>query len=626
MTLLRSYIVVLVLTGISLSAQAGTDSSAANGPRKGTMYYTIKQQGDRLYKQGDYRHAVLHYKRYYKRYPGEELLSLMSECYWQMGYYDSAMSYMVKLQNGGVLVQERMAEIEARRGNYDGAIQQYGTLLSKAGGAASDKKPTYDARVAGFNKVSNMYRDSMDWNLSYLSLNSSAHETAPYVYKGRLYVVSNRLNSEVFPIYKTMRPGQFHYVQQGGSVKDLTTRPISYSDEQSFDYSLTHLPDLTVRTSNDSRTFLPRLRKRKLPFHGGSMTRLFEFGDLREVVGNVHISEDGSTLYYSRIKSKKDGGDGVQQLEICSSRNRNGQWGRGEALNLNAVGSSSFHPFVYNGGRSMLFVSDRQGGQGGLDIYQSDLQSDGRWSEPLNVSWVNTSSDEFYPVVFGEELYFSSTGWSGLGGSDIFQTSLNKTQDEPRNLGYPINSSRDDYGISFSGKDKGYFATNRYGSDDVLGFDFRKKYVVVGGSVIDGKSGLRVAGVEVLLEEEQPDGSWLAVDSFVTDYKGIYKLHVRPNRSNYRLTYRSKKHVMVKKQLDTYGISVSREEENVLLERNAEESAEPLGQASSAVEANNNETTAVRAGSSVGLSGQVLLHIFDKKEIDEQSKIILNMV
>lgn len=479
MSVSRVYIFIFFLFCLSKEMEGRVvGSELEKAPPKGSLYMKVKRQGDALYRLGSYRHALLHYSSLNKRYGNEELKGLISDCYWEIGMYDSSLLYMSSMMSPGIKHRERIAEIEARKGRYELAIKGYKSLeeiVRKNADGTMDvsRLNDYGLRVAGFSSVDDFYKDSSNWLLQYLSINSEAEETQPYVYRGELYVVSNRWRNKGFAVDKTYKPSYFQYAQSAGSIEDLTTRSIYHVNQHWYRYDLSHLQDLTVSTSNDSKSFLPDLRPRPLMFHGGNLVRLFEFGYMREAVGNIQYSEDGSTMYYTRVKSGKKGVKGVVDLEICVSRKESGGgWKRGESLSINADGSSSFHPHLFNGGKSLLFVSDRSGGKGGMDIYRSDMQSDGSWSSPKNLSWLNSSSDEINPVVLGEEIYFSSTGWSGLGGFDIFRGKLGDSKEKPQNVGYPINSSLDDYGIIFLGRSKGFFATNRYGSDDVLGFDW----------------------------------------------------------------------------------------------------------------------------------------------------------
>ena len=143
--------------------------------------------------------------------------------------------------------------------------------------------------------------------------------------------------------------------------------------------------------------------------------------------------------------------------------------------------------------KEIYFVSDREGGFGGTDIYRTQLLSDGVWSEPINLGEiVNSAFDEDAPFVHpdGKILYFSSRGHSTMGGYDIFKSNItgNHVFSKPINIGYPINTTGDDisFSITSDGK-KIYFADNRVGGMggmDIYTADFHEKtdssYVIKG--------------------------------------------------------------------------------------------------------------------------------------------------
>lgn len=131
-------------------------------------------------------------------------------------------------------------------------------------------------------------------------------------------------------------------------------------------------------------------------------------------------------------------------------------------------------------GEELYFASTREGGFGGTDIWKSTLESDGSWSEPINLGpTINTARDEEAPYITndGQTLYFSSTGHKGLGEQDIFIC----RQDEKGswgpslNLGAPLNSSFRELGFFLSADGKeGYFASDRsggFGGMDIYKFE-----------------------------------------------------------------------------------------------------------------------------------------------------------
>ena len=117
----------------------------------------------------------------------------------------------------------------------------------------------------------------------------------------------------------------------------------------------------------------------------------------------------------------------------------------------------------------VFFVSDRDGGLGGKDLWVIKKLDNGSWSSPQNLGEpINTEYDEESPYFHsdGKTLYFSSKGHSSIGGLDIFKSELDKELNwsSPKNMGYPINTVNDDLSFvpTVTGN-KAYFSSVRNG-------------------------------------------------------------------------------------------------------------------------------------------------------------------
>lgn len=136
---------------------------------------------------------------------------------------------------------------------------------------------------------------------------------------------------------------------------------------------------------------------------------------------------------------------------------------------VNVEGYRSINPFVSMDGKTLFFSSDMPGGEGGLDLWQIELDESGNpIGEAINLGRpINSELDEVTPFFHeaSSTLFFSSNGHNSIGGLDIYKSSFhkeNKTYNKPINLGMPINSSKDDaYMIWDRFLDKGYFASDR---------------------------------------------------------------------------------------------------------------------------------------------------------------------
>ncbi|NDF60643.1 MAG: hypothetical protein EB100_06135, partial [Crocinitomicaceae bacterium] len=142
---------------------------------------------------------------------------------------------------------------------------------------------------------------------------------------------------------------------------------------------------------------------------------------------------------------------------------------------------------------------------------------------------INTAGNELFPTFYEGNLFFSSNGHPGLGGLDIYRL-IKGNNGEPvlKNMGYPINSSKDDFAFSIQDT-KGFFSTNRSGSDDILAFDFKQSFVKLVGKLLIENT-IQV-DKKVYLYQKNEQGRSILKDSTKVDSNGHYEFKIRPNQS-----------------------------------------------------------------------------------------------
>lgn len=190
---------------------------------------------------------------------------------------------------------------------------------------------------------------------------------------------------------------------------------------------------------------------------------------------------------------------------LYSEKTHKGAWTSPVALPFNHVEYSVGHPAVSADGTRLYFCSDQPGGFGGTDLYVSHYEN-GTWSAPVNLGKrVNTDGNEMFPYLHNDQtLYFASTGHPGLGGLDVFKVdaSLSDTS-TVQNLGYPINSSEDDFGLILRPDGQsGYVSSHRAGQDDIYQFSVQAEQseIQLVVQVIDGLTNQPIPDVRLFLK------------------------------------------------------------------------------------------------------------------------------
>lgn len=185
--------------------------------------------------------------------------------------------------------------------------------------------------------------------------------------------------------------------------------------------------------------------------------------------GPCHFYDAGRQVILTRnSRSKND--EGTRNLQLMwSQRHPNGRWKKPRPLNISDGSVSMGHPTLDEDSLILYFVSDMPGGFGGTDLYLSHWVN-GSWQKPQNLGpLINSPGNEMFPRFFEGKLFFASDGRGGLGGLDLFMADL-RSGSPPENLGFPVNSSRDDFGMVWETSGAGYFSSNREGQDRIFRF------------------------------------------------------------------------------------------------------------------------------------------------------------
>ncbi|MFC7774957.1 OmpA family protein [Flavobacterium sp. GCM10027622] len=229
--------------------------------------------------------------------------------------------------------------------------------------------------------------------------------------------------------------------------------------------------------------------------------------------GPVAISADGNTIYFSResfsekqfVKSS-DKKNRFGKMYLFKATNDNGKWTNVTALPFNGKEFNCSSPSLSADGTVLYFTSDRPGGIGKTDIWKVAVNADGTFGIPENLGKrINTEGNEQFPSVTDSNiLYFASNGFNGLGGLDVFEADLNGTE-QPKNLGAPVNSEKDDFAFAYNeSKKTAFLSSNRNGGtgDDDIYMVLPICHLDLVALVRDSKTGLAIPNANIIVLDE----------------------------------------------------------------------------------------------------------------------------
>jgi len=379
------------------------------------------------------------------------------------------------------------AQALAANGRYRESQKMYGKY---------GEKQTADLRgrkfMVSYMDINKFYRDSSSYQVDFMPFNSGQPDFSPMFYKNGLVFVSARDEAgavkRVFNWNQTPFLDLYYYPDTTGlnRIADPTAQVASLGGSGTTADATEVVPTQTQplsRTEVFSRTLNTK-------YHEGPMTF---FKDQSKIIFTRNNT--------SRGKNGKSN-DGVRKLKLYIAENIDGSWKNAEELPFCSNDYSTGHPALSPDNTKLYFVSDMPGGYGGTDIYVVEYK-DGQWSTPVNMGKeVNTEGNEMFP--FADEngnLYFASDGHEGLGGLDIFFAELKEgvAFRGAENLGFPINSEKDDFGfITDAKRSYGYFSSNRrQGTSDDNIYSFHRICKQLNIYVYDAKTNEPIVTADV---------------------------------------------------------------------------------------------------------------------------------
>lgn len=236
---------------------------------------------------------------------------------------------------------------------------------------------------------------------------------------------------------------------------------------------------------------------------------------------------------------------------------KDGQWTSPTPVSFIADGADYSSSMITEDGKTLWFASNRSGGKGGFDIWESSISEPGVFSEPENAGdEINTSGNEVYPYQKPNGFfYFSSDFHPGLGGFDIFQAQKNSGKWQIEQLPPPVNSPGDDLSIQFYGnREKGFFSSNRKGSRgiDVYSFYLPPKLFQCFGKIHDSETDSILPDVNIRIVGS--DGSSQKIRSV----NGRFQADLNPE-SDYAIVVFANGYLNAQAKLSTRGLRQAKE-------------------------------------------------------------------
>jgi tetratricopeptide (TPR) repeat protein/outer membrane protein OmpA-like peptidoglycan-associated protein len=521
------YLLLIVLIAISFNALEAQS-------RKEKGLFKLAQQE---FNQLRFAYAIPVFKKFLLTQPKDtNALVLLAKSYQKVNQIDSAVKYYNLASLSGVNYNSDMAESHAMLGNYAKAIQIYKQLIE------NNKTKLADARYFGFNNPKKLVGDSLDFKIYNTKINTSLNEFNGVLYQNGLMYETNQF--EFIPAKKKffiwnwfMNKSKFapEFAWDGAGF----TKLYFYSNTDSLRTDtlvsgqwvekkpLYNYSNYSTNSPNDTRKVIKTYNAKSIGsnYIVGEVFSGFKSDKMN--LGAVSFTADGKRAYYTRNQKKSFN---IYQLEIWEAIQIDGKWMNARKLFFNNSKFSYFHPAITPDGKRLYYVSDDNTGEGGTDIYYVERNEDGSWKNTVNLGQdINTAGNELFPTFYEGNLFLSSNGHPGLGGLDIYRL-IKGANGEPvlKNMGYPINSSKDDFAFSIQGT-KGFFSTNRNGSDDILSFDYKQSFVkLVGKLLVDSAIYM---GKKIYLYQKNEQGRSILKDSAITDANGQYAFNIRPNQA-----------------------------------------------------------------------------------------------
>lgn len=423
------------------------------------------KKADKLFEEFKFVKALDQYMAAYEKEQSEAAISGIIESYKRMGALNEAESYLQQLVNmpsTRPVYKLYLGQSLLSNGKYQEA--------SEAFKAYAELVPS-DSRGKSFLDVAENYNQlnmgDPQMMVEALEMNSPYDDYSPAFYKDGFIFSSDRGGVDANKMY------------------DVTGRPFCDFYFSPSEGDLKH-------TVSD--------------IWGGSINTEYH-------EGTCAFSNEGNKVYFTRDNYFKrrltPSSDDIVQLKlyVAERENEEGKWEIIDEIPFNNDDYSVMHPSLSEDGNALYFASTMPGGYGETDIYVS-YRVGSSWGTPENLGpEINSEGRDQFPFIAKDGiLFYASDGMAGLGGLDIFKSRLvDGNWASPKNMGAPVNSNADDFGLIMETESRsGYFTSRRAGGsglDDI--YSFRKTdCITLSGTVVDEETGAAVANARIMIQDE----------------------------------------------------------------------------------------------------------------------------
>lgn len=471
------------------------------------------------FEKGEFERAIQLYKKGLSPNDAERNFKIAEAYRKSNRMQESAKYYADALKAGSTEpgVSYFLAKALKSNKQYDQAKQVLTDYIAKPGGDQKYKEwAQYELnnmdQIDEVRSATNYYRIK---NLD--EINTNAAEYSPVYLNGFLYFTSNREGGKIYGATGTPFTDIYRVQSKGANINVRTTLPLD--------------PKINNSDTNE---------------------------------GSIAISADGTSIIFAKGNNGKATGN--NEVNLYFTRYRNSEWSDPRPLEVNDPDAWDSTPALTPAGTTLYFSSTREGGYGGADLYSAQLNRRGRWVDVKNLGpAINTPGDEVFPFISEDgSMYFSSNGHPGLGNLDIFKATRKRGKITVENLGEPMNSPSDDFGLYQFDLTRGFFSSNRSGGkgdDDIYTFlnedpDLKVvNYFVVGTTYTTDDGGHKIILPNTKVALIDVNGEVIG-ESFTSE-DGVFKFRVYAEEK-YDLMGEKTDYFTTRKAFSTMGKTVDR--------------------------------------------------------------------